>query len=159
MGDGRRQRKEAIMGRKYCVAPKCYDNRLFFHGQHRRFCLPRAGWEVGDRGPLLPFGNGLLVDPVAFSQHPQALLTMLYRSTDRLCRRGAPMKNLAHSASFDSEDKDAPPKPWIKHTLIAALLKQRATNQHRHASSCSRHPAGVRSAQRKRPEATSLLSC
>jgi hypothetical protein len=68
-----------------------------------------------DRGPLLPFGNGLLVDPVAFSQHPQALLTMLYRSTDRLCRRGAPMKNLAHSASFDSEDKDAPSKPGIKH--------------------------------------------
>src|SRR5262249_25138209 len=88
---------------------------LFFHGQHRRSCLPRAGWEVGDRGPLLPFGNGLLVDPVAFSQHPQALLTMLYRSTHRLCRRGAPMKNLAHSASFHTEDKDAPSNPGIKH--------------------------------------------
>jgi hypothetical protein len=25
------------------------------------------------------------------------------------------MKNLAHSASFDSEDKDAPSKPGIKH--------------------------------------------
>lgn len=37
---------------------------------------------------------------------------MLYRSTDCLCRRGAPMKNLAHSASFDSEDKDAPIKAW-----------------------------------------------
>jgi hypothetical protein len=34
-------------------------------------------------------------------------MTMLYRSTDRLCRRGAPMENLAHSASFDSKDKDA----------------------------------------------------
>jgi hypothetical protein len=40
---------------------------------------------------------------------------MLYRSTDRLCRCGAPMKNLAHSASFDSDDKDAPSKPGIKH--------------------------------------------
>jgi len=64
-------------------------------------------------GPLLPFGA--LVDPVAACQRPQALLTMLYRSTDRLCCRGAPMKNLAHSASFDSEDKDAPSKPGIKH--------------------------------------------
>ena len=51
---------------------------------------------------LLPLGDGLLIDPVAPSQSPQALLTMLYRSTDRLCRRGAPMENLAHSASFHS---------------------------------------------------------
>lgn len=41
--------------------------------------------------------------------------TMLYRSTDSLCRRGAPMKNLAHSASLDSDDKDAPSKHGIKH--------------------------------------------
>ena len=45
----------------------------------------------------------------------KARLTMLYRSTDRLCRRGAPMENLAHSASFDSELKGAPSKPGIKH--------------------------------------------
>src|SRR5215470_17541981 len=36
---------------------------------------------------------------------------MLYRSTDRLSRGGAPMKNLAHTASFESLDKDAPSKP------------------------------------------------
>ncbi|AUW47459.1 hypothetical protein CUJ84_pRLN3000336 (plasmid) [Rhizobium leguminosarum] len=29
------------------------------------------------------------------------------------------MKNLAHSASFDSEDKDAPSKPGIKHLGLA----------------------------------------
>lgn len=46
-------------------------------------------------------------------------MTMLYRSTDRLCRRGAPMKNLAHSASLDSEDKDAPSKSGIKHLVWA----------------------------------------
>src|ERR1700722_9200298 len=40
---------------------------------------------------------------------------MLYRSTDRLCRRGAPMQNLAHSASFESLDKDAPSKAGTKH--------------------------------------------
>ncbi|MER8898431.1 hypothetical protein, partial [Mesorhizobium sp. M0676] len=33
----------------------------------------------------------------------------------RLCRRGAPMKNLAHSASFDSDEKYAPSKLGIKH--------------------------------------------
>jgi hypothetical protein len=42
-------------------------------------------------------------------------LTMVYRSTDRLCRRGAAVKNLAHSASFHSRDKIAPSKPGIKH--------------------------------------------
>jgi hypothetical protein len=42
-------------------------------------------------------------------------LTILYCSTDRLCRRGAPMKNLAHSASFDSCENDAPSKLGIKH--------------------------------------------
>ena len=47
---------------------------------------------------------------------------MLYRSTDRLCRRGAPVKNLAHSASFDSSDKDAPSKPGIKQLVVALVL-------------------------------------
>jgi hypothetical protein len=35
---------------------------------------------------------------------------MLYRSTDRLSRAGAPVQNLAHSASFDSCDNGAPSK-------------------------------------------------
>jgi hypothetical protein len=45
-------------------------------------------------------------------------MTMLYRSTDRRCRRGAPMKNLAHSASFESLDKNAPLKSGTKHLGI-----------------------------------------
>jgi hypothetical protein len=44
-------------------------------------------------------------------------LTMLYRSTDCLCRRGAPMKNLAHSASFESLDKIAPSMSGTKHLI------------------------------------------
>ena len=55
---------------------------------------------------------------------------MLYRSTDRLCRRGAPMKNLAHSASFESLDKDAPSKPGTKqvsHLERWAVFGPRAT--------------------------------
>src|SRR4029077_7429494 len=43
---------------------------------------------------------------------------MLYRSTDRLCRCGAPMQNLAHSASFESLDKDAPSKAETKHLVF-----------------------------------------
>ncbi len=38
-----------------------------------------------------PLGDGLLVDPIALGERPQALLTMLYRSTDRLRRGGAPV--------------------------------------------------------------------
>jgi hypothetical protein len=41
-------------------------------------------------------------------------LTMLYRSTDRLCRCGAAVKNLSHSASFESGNKGAPSNPGIK---------------------------------------------
>jgi hypothetical protein len=44
-------------------------------------------------------------------------LTILYRSTDRLCRRGAPVKNLAHSASLQLLDKTAPSKFGIKHLV------------------------------------------
>ena len=65
----------------------------------------------------IPAASPINVDvgPHPLRQNPQALLTMLYRSTDRLCRCGAPMKNLTHSASFESLDKNAPSKPGIKH--------------------------------------------
>ena len=66
---------------------------------------------------LLPLGDGLLVDAVALGQGPQARLTMLYRSTDRLCRCGAPVENLAHSASFHSGEKNAPSNPGTKHLV------------------------------------------
>jgi Protein of unknown function (DUF2380) len=39
---------------------------------------------------------------------------MLYRSTDRICRCGAPVKNVSHSASFQSFDKNAPLKSGTK---------------------------------------------
>jgi hypothetical protein len=43
---------------------------------------------------------------------------MLYRSTDRLSRCGAPVKNLSHSASFESFDKNAPLKSGTKHLAL-----------------------------------------
>src|SRR5262245_38347549 len=110
MRDRRLQGVEAIIERQQGVATKGDDNRLFLDREHRRSRLSLAGRQIGRRRPPLPLRHGLLIDPVALSQRPQARLTMLYRSTDRLCRRGAPMQNLAHSASFDSELKGAPSK-------------------------------------------------
>src|SRR4029077_8682762 len=82
--------------------------------QNRRSGVLRTRRKIGDRGPLLPLGDRPGIDPVPLGKRPQALLTLLYRSTDCLCRRGAPMKNLAHSASFESLDKIAPSKPETK---------------------------------------------
>ena len=53
--------------------------------------------------------------PLMLGQSPQALLTMLYRSTDRLSRRGPAVENLAHNASLHTEENTAPSKPGIKH--------------------------------------------
>src|ERR1700691_2100433 len=47
---------------------------------------------------------------------------MLYRSTDRLCRCGAAVKNLAHSASFHSLENNAPSNPGIKQLGVADRL-------------------------------------
>jgi hypothetical protein len=69
----------------------------------------------GDGAALLPLGDGLGIDTVALGKRPQALLTMLYRSTDRLCRCGAAVKNLSHRASFHSLENNAPSNPGVKH--------------------------------------------
>jgi hypothetical protein len=45
---------------------------------------------------------------------------MLDRATDRLCRCGAPVENLTHSASFHSLAKTAPSNPGIKHAALRA---------------------------------------
>jgi hypothetical protein len=43
------------------------------------------------------------IDPIPLRKRSKALFTILYRSTDCLCRRGASVENLAHSASFHSK--------------------------------------------------------
>src|SRR6516164_1392915 len=115
MRDGWLQSVEAVVERQQGMPPESDDHSLLLDGHDRRPRLLRACRQIGDRGPRFPLGDGLRIDAVALGQRPQALLTMLYRSTDRLCRCGAPVKNLAHSASFESLDKDAPSKPGIKH--------------------------------------------
>jgi hypothetical protein len=80
-----------------------------------------------DFGCLGPVGRSIIeLRPVAPSQGPQALLTMLYRSTDRRCRRGAAMKNLANSASRHAGEKSAPSKPGIKHLGPPAIAGARS---------------------------------
>ncbi|MGE3993884.1 hypothetical protein, partial [Pseudorhodoplanes sp.] len=60
--------------------------------------------------------------------------TMLYRSTDCRCRRGAPVVNLAHSASFHSCEKIAPSNAGIKHLADIALPTIGFTNSLRTTS-------------------------
>lgn len=50
----------------------------------------RTRRQIGDSGALFSLGHCLRVDPVAPGQNPHALLTILYCSTDCLCRGGAP---------------------------------------------------------------------
>src|SRR5215211_2145710 len=106
---------EAVVQRQERVPPKGNDDRLLLDREHGRARLLGTGALVLDRGALLPLGDGFWIDAVAPGQHPQALLTMLDRSTHRRSRAGAPMKNLAHSASFHSNEKSAPSKPGTKH--------------------------------------------
>ena len=67
--------------------------------------------EIDDRAARPPLAGHLRIDPVAPGELSQARLTMLYRSTDRLRRGGAAMKNLAHSAPLHVCEKTAPSNP------------------------------------------------
>ena len=87
--------------------------------------LLRPCGEIGHRRPFLPFGDRLLIDTVTLGERPQALLTIVYRSTHRLCRAGAPVKNLSHSASCHSDEKTAPENDGTKHTPRLHRLFQR----------------------------------
>jgi hypothetical protein len=60
---------------------------------------------------------------MAFGHGSQTRLTILYCSTDRLCRCGAPMENLAHSAFLHPEDNIAPSNPGIKHLAGFGILR------------------------------------
>lgn len=51
----------------------------------------------------------------SITKSSQTLLTIFDRSTDRLCRRGAPVKNLANGAFFQSLHENAQSKSAIKH--------------------------------------------
>lgn len=71
--------------------------------------------QVGNRHSLAPLGHCMLIDAITRRKGPQVLFIILYWLTDCLSRGGAPVKNLAHSGSFNSEEKIASAKSGIKH--------------------------------------------
>lgn len=91
------------------------DDRLLLNHQNRGLRLFRASRQIADALPLTPLRIRFLVHLVTLRQRPQALLNMLYCSKDRLRRRGAPVRNLSHSASLHAEENNAPSKSGIKH--------------------------------------------
>src|SRR6476620_11716492 len=120
MLDGRLERIEAIVERQQRMPPESDDDRLLLDGKDGRLGFPGTCREIGDSLALLPLRDSLLVDPMALGERSQALLTILYCSTDRLRRGGAAVQNLSHSASFESCDKNAPSKPGTKHLIPTA---------------------------------------
>jgi len=85
------ERIETVVERQQRVLAKSHDDGFLLDRQNRR---PRNAWPrpaIHCGLPLLPLRNGLRVDAMTSGQRPHALLTMLYRSTDRLCRCGAPV--------------------------------------------------------------------
>src|SRR3954447_12711331 len=121
MRDCRLECVQAVIERQKRMPAEANDDRLFLDRQHRRSRFLWSRPSVHDRAARLPLAHRLLIDAVTSGERSQALFTMLYRSTDRLSRRGAPVKNLAHSASFDSCHKNAPSRCGTKH-LVRSLL-------------------------------------
>src|SRR3954447_2829732 len=122
MRDCRLECVQAVIERQKRMPAEANDDRLFLDRQHRRSRFLWSRPSVHDRAARLPLAHRLLIDAVTSGERSQALFTMLYRSTDRLSRRGAPVKNLAHSASFDSCHKNAPSKCGTKHLVYCGCL-------------------------------------
>src|SRR4051794_38452528 len=123
MRDCRLECVQAVIERQKRMPAEANDDRLFLDRQHRRSRFLWSRPSVHDRAARLPLAHRLLIDAVTSGERSQALFTMLYRSTDRLSRRGAPVKNLAHSASFDSCNKNAPSKCETKHLVMTIRVR------------------------------------
>src|SRR5258707_12687943 len=65
---------------------------------------------------------------MALGQRSQALLTILYCSTDCLRRCGAAVQNLSHSASFHCLENNAPSNPGIKHLVVLRTVRVATTD-------------------------------
>src|SRR5690606_31885211 len=117
--DRRLQGVEAVIQGQQRVPAKGDDDRLFLDRQHGRPGLLRPSLPVIESPALPPLRHRLRIDPVAPGQNPQAFLTILYCSTNRRCRAGATVENLAHSASFHCWPNNAPSNPGTKHLVMA----------------------------------------
>ena len=82
---------EAVVQRQQCMLAKGNDHRLLLDAQHRGMRVLGAGPHIDGAASASPLGNRFGVDPVALGENPQALLTILYCSTDCRCRAGAPV--------------------------------------------------------------------
>src|SRR3954466_15959119 len=138
MRDCRLECVQAVIERQKRMPAEANDDRLFLDRQHRRSRFLWSRPSVHDRAARLPLAHRLLIDAATSGERSQALFTMLYRSTDRLSRRGAPVKNLAHSASFDSCNKNAPSKCGTKHLTHPTPLVLLSTRPIRCQSSSER---------------------
>src|SRR3954447_14090426 len=98
MRDCRLECVQAVIERQKRMPAEANDDRLFLDRQHRRSRFLWSRPSVHDRAARLPLAHRLLIDAVTSGERSQALFTMLYRSTDRLSRRGAPVKTwpIAH---------------------------------------------------------------
>src|ERR1700741_3289026 len=121
MRDRRLQGIETIVEREQRMPTESDHDRLVLDGQDCGLWLPWSGRQIGDRAALLPLRDGLRINAIAPRKDPQARLTILYCSTDRLCRCGAAVKNLSHSASLHAGENNAPSKPGIEHLEEAEL--------------------------------------
>ncbi len=115
--DGHLKSIETIVQRQRRMLAKGKDDGLVLHRQRCGLWLLGARWQIGDGATLLPLGDGFGIDPITLGKRPQARLTILYCSTDRLCRCGASVKNLSHSASCHCLENNAPSNPGIKHLV------------------------------------------
>src|SRR5208283_2439496 len=148
MRDRRLERIQAIVQRQKRMPAESDDDGFFLDRQNCRPRLLRPCALIANGRALSPFGDGLLIDAVSLGEGPQALLTMLYRSTHRLCRAGAPVENLAHSASLQPEEKIAPSNSGIKHLAAPQNRDGRQPAADRPAiaiNTISRQGAGERS--------------
>src|SRR5690606_1521479 len=96
-------------------AAKGRRRSLLLRSQPRPPGLPRPQSPGIGNSALPPLRHRLRIDPVAPGQNPQAFLTILYCSTNRRCRAGATVENLAHSESFHCWPNNAPSNPGTKH--------------------------------------------
>jgi hypothetical protein len=85
------QSMEAVIEGQQSMPAEGKDDGLLLHRQNRGAGMLRAGAKIAHRAAFPPLGHRLRIDPMTAGQRSQALLTMLYRSTDRLCRGGAPV--------------------------------------------------------------------
>ena len=100
MRDARLKRVEAVIERQQGVLSEGDDHRLLFRAQDGRTHLLRPHRSVRDEVALPPLGHRLRIEAIASAQLRDRSRRSLYRTSDRVRGRGAPVKNLAHSPSL-----------------------------------------------------------